>query len=90
MALASPEELDEAYKVWSFDTLPILPEHMKLIILPKVQRQFDIVSGLMNEPEVGDIICATDSGREGELIFRLIYQEAGCTKPCLLYTSRCV
>lgn len=81
VALASPEELDEAYKVWSFDTLPILPEHMKLIILPKVQRQFDIVSGLMNEPEVGDIICATDSGREGELIFRLIYQEAGCTKP---------
>ena len=50
-------------------------------MLPRVKRQYDVVSGWMNHEDVDSIICATDSGREGELIFRLIYIMAGCTKP---------
>ncbi len=81
VALASPEELDDKYKNWTRADLPILPKAMKLKVLPRVKRQYDVVSGWMNHEDVDSIICATDSGREGELIFRLIYIMAGCTKP---------
>ena len=72
VALASPEELDDKYKNWTRADLPILPKAMKLKVLPRVKRQYDVVSGWMNHEDVDSIICATDSGREGELIFRLI------------------
>ena len=78
---APPEEYDSALKVWSLDTLPILPEQFKLIVSPTTKGQFETVRNLMNSDEVTSIICATDAGREGELIFRLVYNFVGCTKP---------
>ena len=81
VTLCSPEEMDERLKNWSFDTLPILPADMKLKIVPRTRSQYEIVKRLMMSDEITDIICATDSGREGELIFRYIYHMAGCHKP---------
>ena len=76
-----PEEIDPALKTWKLDTLPIMPDPLPIKIIPSTKKQYDIVSGLMNNPEIGDIVCATDAGREGELIFRYIYQMAKCAKP---------
>ena len=76
-----PEDFDPALKAWSLDALPIMPDPLPIKVISSTKKQFDIVSGLMNNPEIGDIICATDAGREGELIFRYIYQMANCTKP---------
>lgn len=81
VSLKEPEELDERYKRWRAADLPILPDQMELKVLPKTRSQFSIVKKLMNSKEIESIICATDSGREGELIFRYIYQMAGCKKP---------
>ena len=81
VTLCSPEEMDESLKTWSFDTLPILPQTMKLKVSYRTRQQFETVKRLMNLETVSDLICATDSGREGELIFRYIYNMAGCTKP---------
>jgi len=81
VSLKEPEELDERYKRWRMADLPILPEKMELKVLPKTRSQFSIVKRLMNSKEIASLICATDSGREGELIFRYIYQMAGCQKP---------
>ena len=81
VSLKEPEELDERYKKWRAADLPILPEKMELKVLPKTRSQFSIVKKLMNAGETDSLICATDSGREGELIFRYIYQMAGCKKP---------
>lgn len=81
VSLKEPEELDERYKKWRAADLPILPEKMELKILPKTRSQFTIVKRLMNSKEIDSLICATDSGREGELIFRYIYHMAGCKKP---------
>ena len=81
VSLKEPEELDERYKRWRAADLPILPEKMELKVLPKTRSQFSIVKKLMNSKEIDSLICATDSGREGELIFRYIYQMAGCKKP---------
>ncbi len=81
VTLCSPEELDDSLKNWSFDTLPILPEEMKLKVVGRTHEQFGTVKRLMMQSDVSDIVCATDSGREGELIFRYIYKVAGCTKP---------
>ena len=81
VSLQEPEELDERYKRWRREDLPILPQQMALKVLPKTRKQFAIVKKLMNGRETDRVICATDSGREGELIFRNIYQLAGCQKP---------
>ena len=81
VSLKEPEELDERYKRWRMGDLPILPDHMELKVLPKTRKQFTVVKRLMNGKETDSIICATDSGREGELIFRYIYRMAGCKKP---------
>lgn len=81
VGLKEPEELDARYKRWRAEDLPILPERMELKVLPKTRSQFSILKKLMNSAEVDSLICATDSGREGELIFRYIYQMAGCRKP---------
>jgi len=81
VSLAEPDEMDEKYKKWSFSTLPILPEEIPLKVLPKTRSQFSIVKKLMNDRETDSLICATDAGREGELIFRYIYEKAGCRKP---------
>lgn len=81
VSLKEPEELDERYKRWRAADLPILPAQMELKVLPKTKSQFSVVKKLMNSKEVDSLICATDSGREGELIFRYIYHMAGCQKP---------
>lgn len=81
VGLKEPEELDERYKRWRAEDLPILPPKMELKVLPKTRSQFAKLKKLMNSAEVDSLICATDSGREGELIFRYIYQMAGCRKP---------
>ncbi len=81
VALSDPGECDPMYKKWSFNTLPMLPENIPLKVLPNTKKQFEIVKKLLNSPKIDSVICATDSAREGELIFRYIYQMAGCTKP---------
>lgn len=79
--LAAPEDYDPALKRWAFDTLPIMPEQMRLVAAPGAKSQFAVLKRLMNSRDVDELICATDSGREGELIFRYIYRLAGCKKP---------
>ncbi len=79
--LADAAEYDPRYARWNLDDLPILPKQWQYQVLPDRQQQFDVVQRLMNDPRVESLICATDAGREGELIFRLVYQQAGCTKP---------
>lgn len=78
---ASPEEYNPELANWSLDTLPILPEQYKLSVAKSTQKQYEVVKKLMLSNEVTSLICATDAGREGELIFRLVYNMAGCTKP---------
>ena len=81
VTLSEPDELDPKYKTWSFSTLPILPETIPLKILSKTKDQYNKVKKLINDKETDSLICATDAGREGELIFRYIYEKAGCKKP---------
>lgn len=79
--LAKPENYKQSYVHWSYKDLPIIPEKWKYSVSKENARQFNIVCSLMNDENVDGIICATDAGREGELIFRLVYQMAGCRKP---------
>ena len=81
VSLCEPEELDDRYKKWRMEDLPILPGEMKTRVLPKTRAQFSVVKKLLNQADVERVVCATDSGREGELIFRYIYQMSGCKKP---------
>lgn len=79
--LAKPEDYNADYAHWRYQDLPIIPEKWKYNISKTSAKQFGIVSSLMRDSTVDGIICATDAGREGELIFRLVYQMAGCRKP---------
>ena len=79
--LAPPNVYDEKYVKWSVADLPILPEKWQYLVSASTKKQFGILKKLMHRPDVNSVICATDSGREGELIFRLVYQQAGCKKP---------
>ncbi len=81
VTLSEPDEMDEKYKKWSFATLPILPEKIPLKVISATKTQFSKVKKLINDKETDSLICATDAGREGELIFRYIYEMAGCKKP---------
>ena len=81
VTLMEPDEMDEQYKKWRFDTLPILPETIPLKVISGTKTQFSKVKKLINDKETDALICATDAGREGELIFRYIYEKAGCKKP---------
>ena len=72
---------NECFKKWRYEDLPILPETWQYIIPNEKKQQFDILRSLMEHPDVTGLICATDAGREGELIFRFVYQMAGCKKP---------
>ena len=81
VTLKEPQEMDERYTHWKKEDLPILPARMETKVIKKTKSQFLAVKKLMNDKETGDVICATDSGREGELIFRYIYEQAGCRKP---------
>lgn len=79
--LSPPEVYDEAYAKWKLEDLPILPEHWQYQVSDSTRKQFRILKELMNRKDVESLVCATDAGREGELIFRLVYHEAGCRKP---------
>ena len=81
VTLCEPDEIDEKYKKWKMDDLPILPKDIPTKVISKTRSQFSIVKKLINAPETEKVICATDAGREGELIFRLIYAQAKCKKP---------
>ena len=77
VTMSYPEKYDIKYKRWSFDTLPFLPREFKYEVIPGVKKQFEIVKGLLNRPDVDTIYVCTDSGREGEYIYRLVAQMAG-------------
>ena len=79
--LSQPEAYDEKYAKWKYDDLPILPEHWQYQVSASTKKQFGILKKLMQRKDVESLICATDSGREGELIFRLVYHQCGCKKP---------
>lgn len=81
VTLCEPEEYDEAYKEWRVETLPIIPAEIKTKAIKNTVKQFNILKKLMSSPKIDSLVCATDSGREGELIFRYIYNLAGCKKP---------
>src|SRR5439155_25599718 len=80
-ALAQPHEIQPQWRQWRRDLLPMLPDHWPLVVYEKTQAQFDVVRKILNSPRISRVVCATDAGREGELIFRYIYEAAGCRKP---------
>ena len=77
VTMSYPEAYDPALRRWSLDTLPFIPKEFKYEVIDSVKKQFDIVSRLLNRPDVGTIYVCTDSGREGEYIYRLVDQMAG-------------
>lgn len=79
--LSQPEAYDEKYAKWRYDDLPILPEYWQYQVSASTKKQFGILKKLMQRKDVESLICATDAGREGELIFRLVYHQCGCKKP---------
>ena len=81
VTLADPEVYGDEYKKWSFDTLPMLPDKMKLVVIKETAKQYKTVKELLLSPNVSDVIIATDAGREGELVARWIIEKAGCKKP---------
>ena len=79
--LADASSYDERYAKWRYDDLPIVPESWMFEVTKDKAQQFKVLSALMKDKRVTELVCATDAGREGELIFRLVYDKAGCTKP---------
>ena len=79
--LAPPSTYDEKYVKWNVADLPILPQRWQYLVSASTKKQFGILKKLMHRADVESIICATDAGREGKLIFRLVYEQAGCKKP---------
>ena len=79
--LAQPHEINPEWKRWRADLLPMLPREWPLVIGEQTKDQFEVVRKILNSPKVTEVICATDAGREGELIFRYIYEAAACSKP---------
>ena len=81
VSFAEAGQYDEKYCKWRYEDLPILPQPWQFIVPDEKKQQFEIVRSLLNRPDVDSVTAATDAGREGELIFRFVYQMAGCTKP---------
>ena len=81
VSLAQPHEIRPEWRHWRRDLLPMLPQEWPLLVYEKTQDQFEVVKKILNSPRVSRVVCATDAGREGELIFRYIYEAAGCKKP---------
>ena len=80
-ALAQPHEINPEWRHWRRDLLPILPDHWPLVVYEKTKDQFEVVRRVLTSPRISSVVCATDAGREGELIFRYIYEAAQCGKP---------
>ena len=81
VSFAEAGQYDEKYCKWRYEDLPILPQPWQFIVPDEKKQQFEIVRALLNRSDVDSVTAATDAGREGELIFRFVYQMAGCTKP---------
>ena len=79
--LAEPESYGDQWKKWTFESLPVNPEHWQYEIKEDTKEQYDVLYGLLHDSRVDEVVCATDAGREGELIFRLVYEQTGCSKP---------
>ena len=81
VTLADPDAYEKAWQTWDMETLPMLPQQMKLVVIPESARQFKIVQAQMKRGDITDLVIATDAGREGELVARWIMQKAGWKKP---------
>jgi DNA topoisomerase-3 len=81
VSFAEAGQYDEKYCKWRYEDLPILPQPWQFIVPDEKKQQFEVLCALLNRPDVDSVTAATDAGREGELIFRFVYQMAGCTKP---------
>ncbi len=81
VGLAEAAAYGEQYKKWSYDSLPILPQEWKYTVAADKEKQFKILKELMHRADVSEVVNACDAGREGELIFRFVYEMAGCKKP---------
>jgi DNA topoisomerase-3 len=81
VSLAQPHEINTEWRKWHRSLLPMLPSQWPLVVYEKTKDQFEIVKRILNSPKVSRVVCATDAGREGELIFRYIYESAQCQKP---------
>lgn len=81
VGLADASSYDERFTKWRYSDLPIVPEEWLFEVPKDKQKQFKVLRDLMRDKRVTELVCATDAGREGELIFRLVYKKAGCTKP---------
>ncbi|MBE2295729.1 MAG: DNA topoisomerase 3 [Phycisphaerales bacterium] len=79
--LAEPHEIDPAWKRWRRESLPLLPKRWPLMVGEQTREQFEVVHRILNDPAIEQVVCATDAGREGELIFRYLYEAADCRKP---------
>ena len=79
--LAEPESYGEQWEKWTYESLPVNPEHWQYEIKEDTKEQYDVLYGLLHDSRVDEVVCATDAGREGELIFRLVYNMASCKKP---------
>ena len=79
--LADADVYNPDYAKWRYDDLPILPEHWQMVVSKDKKKQFAVLKQLMNAPDVTEVVTACDAGREGELIFRAVYELAGCQKP---------
>lgn len=78
--LAEPASYGEKFEKWNYESLPIIPKNWNYEVKKDTKKQFDILVSLMNRSDVDSLVCATDAGREGELIFRLVYEMSGCRK----------
>ena len=79
--LAEPESYGDKWKRWTYESLPVKPEYWQYEIKEDTKEQYDVLYSLLHDSRVEAVVCATDAGREGELIFRLVYEMAGCHKP---------
>jgi DNA topoisomerase-3 len=80
-SLAQPHEMNPEWRQWRRDRLPMLPREWPLVVYEKTKDQFEVVRKILNSPRISQVVCATDAGREGELIFRYIYEAAHSSKP---------
>ena len=81
VALAQPHEINPEWRQWRRNLLPILPDRWPLVVYEQTKDQFEVVRKILTSGRVSRVVCATDAGREGELIFRYIYAATGCRKP---------
>jgi DNA topoisomerase-3 len=81
VGLAEPHQIRSEWKAWRWSELPMLPRKWPLVVLEQTRAQFEAVRRVLADPSVDQVVCATDAGREGELIFRFLYEAAGCKKP---------